>query len=84
MLPSGVQVETAEVRVTSGGWRRGRAIGHHFHKMNYVMVPATSGELIIVAPNGGTAEGLRKAGGEHEMLNESPGEIVFLEVELKP
>jgi hypothetical protein len=52
--------------------------------MNYVMVPVTSGKLIIVAPNGGTVEGLRKAGGEHEMLNESPGEIVFLEVELKP
>jgi beta-alanine degradation protein BauB len=73
MLPSGVQVETAEVRVTSGGWRRGRAIGHHIHKMNYVMVPATSGELIIVAPNG-----------ERSKASESPGEIAFLEVKLKP
>jgi len=55
-------------------------------------VPVTAGEMTIVAPNGERSKAqlatgksyFRKAGVEHDVLNETATEIVFLEVELKP
>jgi hypothetical protein len=49
---SDVQVDTAEVRVTEWRLAPGSATGHHIHEMDYVIVPVTSGEMTIVAPNG--------------------------------
>jgi hypothetical protein len=48
--------------------------------------------MTIVAPNGERSKAqlglgksyFRKAGVEHDVLNETTAEIVFLEVELKP
>ena len=59
--------------------------------MDYVIVPVTAGEMTIVAPNGERSKAqlgagksyFRKAGVEHDVLNETATEIVFLEVELK-
>jgi len=89
---SDVQVDTAEVRVTEWRLAPGSATGHHVHEMDYVIVPVTSGELTIVAPNGGRSKAqlgtgksyFRKAGVEHDVQNQTGTEIVFLEVELKP
>ena len=87
-----VQVDTPEVRVTEWRLAPGSATGHHIHEMDYVIVPVTAGEMTIVAPNGERSKArlgagksyFRKAGVEHDVLNESTSEIVFLEVELKP
>jgi len=49
---SEVQVDTPEVRVTEWRLAPGSATGHHIHQMDYVIVPVTSGEMTIVAPNG--------------------------------
>ncbi len=94
MLPaqSEVQVDTSEVRVTRWRLVPDSATGHHVHEMDYVIVPVTSGEMTIVAPNGERSKAqlaigksyFRKAGVEHDVLNETATEIVFLEVELKP
>ena len=81
---SEVQVDTPEVRVTEWRLAPGSATGHHIHEMDYVIVP--------VAPSGGRSKAqlgvgkscFRKAGVEHDLLNETAAEIVFLEVELKP
>jgi beta-alanine degradation protein BauB len=89
---SEVQVDTPEVRVTQWRLAPGSATGHHIHEMDYVIVPVTSGEMTIVAPNGERSKAqlgagksyFRKAGVEHDVLNETAVEIVFLEVELKP
>src|SRR5262249_12811219 len=89
---SDVQVDTAEVRVTEWRLAPGSATGHHIHGMDYVIVPVTAGEMTIVAPNGERSKAqlaagksyFRKAGVEHDVLNETASEIVFLEVELKP
>jgi quercetin dioxygenase-like cupin family protein len=89
---SEVQVDTPEVRVTEWRLSPGSATGHHIHKMDYVIVPVTSGEMTIVAPKGERFKAelrvgksyFRKAGVEHDVLNETAAEIVFLEVELKP
>jgi quercetin dioxygenase-like cupin family protein len=94
MLPakSEVQVDTPEVRVTQWRLAPGSATGHHIHEMDYVIVPVTAGEMTIVAPGGERSKAelaagksyFRKAGVEHDVLNETGSEIVFLEVELKP
>jgi beta-alanine degradation protein BauB len=89
---SEVQVDTKEVRITEWRLAPGSAIGHHIHEMDYAVVPMTGGELTIVAPNGERSKApigagksyFRKAGVEHDVLNETAAEIVFLEVELKP
>ena len=89
---SDVQVDTPEVRVTEWRLAPGSATGHHTHGMDYVIVPVTAGEMTIVAPNGDRSKAqlavgksyFRKAGVEHDVLNETASEIVFLEVELKP
>jgi quercetin dioxygenase-like cupin family protein len=89
---SDVQVDTAEVRVTEWRLAPGSATGHHIHEMDYVIMPVTSGELTIVAPNGERSKAqlgagksyFRKAGVEHDVQNQTGAEIVFLEVELKP
>lgn len=94
MLPakSTVQQDTPEVRVTEWRLAPGAATGHHTHGMDYVIVPITTGEMTIVGPDGGRSKApittgqsyFRKAGVEHDVLNETGSEIVFLEIELKP
>ena len=89
---SEVQVDTREVRVTEWRLPPGGATGHHTHGMDYVIVPVTAGEMTIMAPNGERSKAqlaagksyFRKAGVEHDVLNETATEIVFLEIELKP
>jgi beta-alanine degradation protein BauB len=88
---SDVQVDTPEVRVTEWRLVPGSATGHHTHTMDYVIVPVTAGEMTIVAPTGERSKAqlgvgksyFRKAGVQHDVLNETAEEIVFLEVELK-
>jgi quercetin dioxygenase-like cupin family protein len=88
---SEVQVDTPEVRVTRWRLAPGSATGHHIHEMDYVIVPVTGGQMTIVAPGGERSNAqlsagvsyFRKAGVEHDVLNETATEIVFLEIELK-
>jgi beta-alanine degradation protein BauB len=89
---SDVQIDTPEVRVTEWRLAPGSATGPHVHEMDYVIVPVRPGEMTIVEPNGQRSKtqlGLgksyfRKAGVDHDVLNETAAEIVFVEVELKP
>lgn len=88
---SDVQVDNDEVRVTEWRLAPGAATGHHIHGMDYVIVPVVAGEMTIVAPGGERSKArlsagksyFRKAGVEHDVLNETATEIVFLEIELK-
>ncbi|MCG6204951.1 cupin domain-containing protein [Rhodopseudomonas sp. HC1] len=88
---SDVQIDNDEVRVTEWRLAPGAATGHHRHGMDYVIVPVADGTMTIVAPDGSRSTAqlqagqsyFRKAGVEHDVLNESTAEIVFLEVELK-
>lgn len=89
---SELQVDNEEVRVTEWRLVPGSATGHHSHGMDYVIVPVTAGEMTIVAPDGQRSKAqlaagksyFRKAGVQHDVLNETSTEIVFLEIELKP
>ena len=89
---SDVQIDNDEVRVTEWRLAPGSATVHHRHGMDYVIVPVTDSDMTIVAPDGSRSTAklqvgksyFRKAGVEHDVLNETAAEIVFLEVELKP
>jgi quercetin dioxygenase-like cupin family protein len=89
---SDVQQDTPEVRVTEWRLPPGSATGPHTHEMDYVIVPITTSEMTIVAPDGTRSKSpiatgksyFRKAGVQHDVLNETGSEIVFLEIELKP
>lgn len=88
---SDVQIDNDEVRVTEWRLPPGSATGHHRHGMDYVIVPVTDSDMTIVAPDGSRSVAqlrigksyFRKAGVEHDVLNETGNAIVFLEVELK-
>lgn len=88
---SDVQIDNEEVRVTEWRLEPGSATGHHRHEMDYVIVPVTNSDMTIVAPDGSRSIAklqigksyFRKAGVEHDVLNETTDAIVFLEVELK-
>jgi len=85
------QLDTARTRVTRFRLAPGATTGAHRHEYDYVIVPVTSGRLRVVA-NGqeifaDLASGVcyaRSAGVEHEVFNAGTGEVIFVEVELKP
>jgi quercetin dioxygenase-like cupin family protein len=88
-IPS-IQTDTAEVRVTQWRLPPGSATGHHRHEYDYVVVPMTDGLLTLVTADG-RREGrltagqsyFRKAGVEHDVVNDTAAEIVFVEIEIK-
>jgi len=85
-----VQVDDERVRVTEWRFPPGTATGWHRHGMDYVVVPMTDGVLTLVGKDG-RAEGRitrgvsysRGSGVEHDVVNETDSEIVFVEIELK-
>jgi len=85
------QIDTARTRVTRYRFAPGATTGPHRHEYDYVIVPVTSGRLRVVA-NGqeifaDLVSGVsyaRPAGVEHEVFNAGTGEMIFLEVEIKP
>ena len=85
-----VQVDTPEVRVTEWRLPPQSAIGHHRHAYDYVVVPVTDGELSVISEAGAAASPIkagqsyfRKAGIEHDVLNQTAREFVFVEIEIK-
>jgi quercetin dioxygenase-like cupin family protein len=85
-----VQVDNERTRVTEWRFAPGAATGWHRHGMDYVVVPLTTGTLRLRS-----AEGVRDAelragvsyfralGVEHDVVNASAHEFVFIEVEFK-
>ena len=85
-----VQVENDRVVVTEWRFPPGAETGWHRHAMDYVVVPQTTGKLLL-----GTAEGQisaeltagvaysREEGVEHNVVNANDYEFVFVEVEIK-
>ena len=85
-----VQLDTENVRVTEWRFEPGAATGWHRHEFDYVVVPMTTGRLLLKEPDGerhaeltaGVSYG-RDAGVEHDVINDNNYEFVFIEVEMK-
>lgn len=85
-----VHVETDRVIVTEWRFAPGAETGDHVHAHDYVVVPLTSGTLRLVEPGGVRDAPLeagvsyaRQAGVAHNVINASPHEFRFVEIELK-
>jgi beta-alanine degradation protein BauB len=85
-----VQYETERVLVTEWRFAPGSHTGWHRHAYDYVVVPLTTGQLLIDGPDGQLSNPLvagrsygRGAGVEHDVINDNPTEFVFIEIELK-
>ncbi len=85
-----VQVDTPRVIVTEWRFEPGAETGAHVHGHDYVVVPITTGTLRLEEPDGVRDVQLtagvsyaRPAGVAHNVINVSPHEFRFVEVELK-
>ncbi len=85
-----LQVENDAVRVTEWRFAPGAETGWHRHAHDYVVVPITDGTLLLETPDGNLTAELklgrsysRPVGVEHNVINNSPHELAFVEVEVK-
>jgi quercetin dioxygenase-like cupin family protein len=85
-----VQVDNDRVRVTEWRFAPGAATGWHRHELDYVVVPLTTGALRIRTRDGEATAALaagqayfRAAGVEHDVVNASAHEVIFVEIEVK-
>ncbi|HMM77965.1 MAG TPA: cupin domain-containing protein [Gammaproteobacteria bacterium] len=85
-----VQVDNDAVKVTEWRFAPDAETGWHRHEYDYVVVPVTDGRLRLETPNGEIEAELklgqsysRSVGVEHNVINASGHELVFVEVEIK-
>lgn len=86
-----LQIDNERVTVTEWRFAPGAETGWHRHQCDYVVVPQTSGRLLLETRDGDVLSELssgksyfRNAGVEHNVVNASDGDFVFVEIELKP
>ena len=84
------QVENDRFIVTEWGFAPGAHTGWHRHAHDYVGIPLTTGRRLLETADGPTTSDLtaglsyaRQAGVEHDVINDSGGEFVFVEIEAK-
>jgi len=87
---STIQVENDRVIVTEWRLEPNAETTWHRHGYDYVIVPQTTGKLLLEADGGETVSELvsgqayaRPAGVEHNTINANDYEFVFVEIELK-
>ena len=84
------QFENERVIVTEWRFAPGAETGWHRHAHDYVVVPMTGGELLLETPEGNRTAPLtpgqsytRNVGVEHNVINDTAHEIVFIEIEIR-
>ena len=85
-----VQINDARVIVTEWRFAPGAETGWHRHGHDYVVVPMTNGELLLEMHDGNRTAPLvmgksynRQVGVEHNVINNTDHEVVFVEIEIK-
>lgn len=85
-----VQVSNERVQVTEWRFAPGAETGWHRHEMDYVVVPVTDGRLLLETNEGELGADLasgrsyaRTRGVEHNVINASGHEVVFVEIEIR-
>jgi len=85
-----VQVDNDAVKVTEWRFAPDAETGWHRHEHDYVVVPITDGRLRLETPNGDIDAELRigqayarSVGVEHNVINASGCDLVFVEIEIK-
>ena len=86
-----LQIDNDHVRVTEYRFKPGSETQWHQHKWDYVVIPQTDGELLLIDAAGKDSRTdlvqgqsyYRKASVEHNVINVGSNELVFIEVEMK-
>lgn len=85
-----VQISNDRVIVTEWRFAPGAETGWHRHGHDYVVVPMTGGELLLEMADGKRTAPLtpgqsytREEGVEHNVINPTEHEVVFVEIELR-
>lgn len=85
-----VQIDNDRTRVTEWRFAPGAETGWHQHAMDYVVVPMTTGQLLLETEDdeqtghltAGTSY-FRELGVRHNVVNANDYEFVFVETEFK-
>ncbi|MAP11913.1 MAG: cupin [Gammaproteobacteria bacterium] len=85
-----VQVDNERVIVTEWRFAPGAETGWHRHGYDYVVVPQTTGQLLLETRDGEVRADLtagisyyRGEGVEHNVVNANDYEFVFVEIEVR-
>lgn len=85
-----VHIDNESVCVTRWSFAPGSETGWHRHERRYVVVPLTTGRLVLETREGRTDNLLtagvpyyRASGAEHNVINDGDVDIAFLEIEIK-
>lgn len=87
---SEIQLENDQFRVTKWTIEPGAAIPMHIHEYDYVVVPLTTGRMVVTNADGSVIEAdlvtgmsyARTSGAEHTVANPQADEnVVFVEIE---
>ena len=85
-----LQLDDQSLRIIQWRLPPGSEIGWHRHAFDYVVVPITDGRLTVADASSRNDYEIhagqsyaRKAGVEHNVLNETDVEIRFVEIEIK-
>ena len=84
------QIDNNRVIVTEWRFPPGSETGWHTHAHDYVVVPMTDGTLMLETDEGIKTSNLvkgqsytRNVGVSHNVINPGPGEVIFVEVEIR-
>ena len=88
---SKLQVDNKYVRITRYSFQPGEETGIHKHLYDYIVTPINNGKLLLVDKNKdesnynlvASESYFRKAGIEHNVINNGKEKLVFVEIELK-
>ena len=86
-----IQIDNERIRVTEYSFNKGDETGFHTHQWDYVVVPKTSGQLLIIDDRQVETTATlfkgepyyRKAGISHNVINNGTEKLVFIELEIK-
>ena len=86
-----IQIDNDRIRVTEYSFNKNEETGFHVHQWDYVVIPQTNGQLLLIDDNEleTTATLIRgkpyyrKAGVSHNVINNGKEKLVFIELEIK-
>jgi quercetin dioxygenase-like cupin family protein len=86
-----IQIDNKLVKVTKYSFMPGQETGTHKHLYDYIVTPITDGKILLIDENGNKSDYsltashsyFRKAGIEHNVINNGEQKLIFVETEIK-
>ena len=86
-----IQIDNERIRVTEYSFNKNEETGFHIHQWDYVVIPQTNGQLLLIDDNEVEKTATlragesyyRKAGVSHNVINAGKEKLVFIEIEIK-